>query len=70
MTELIAAHGEEEFADSWLRAKGLDWAADLIVPDELQHTTEQTKETLMKPPIEMVGAAALAVVLAAAAGDG
>ena len=45
MTELIAAHGEDEFADSWLRAKGLDWAADLIVPDELQGTTEQTKET-------------------------
>ncbi len=45
MTELIAAHGEDEFADSWLRAKGLDWAADLIVPDELQHITEQTKET-------------------------
>lgn len=45
MTELIAAHGEDEFADSWLRAKGLDWAADLIVPDEVQHTTEQTMET-------------------------
>jgi type IV secretion system protein VirB4 len=45
MTELIAAHGEEEFADSWLRAKGLDWAADLILPVDLQHTTEQTKET-------------------------
>ena len=30
MDELLAAHGEEEFADSWLRAKGLDWAADLI----------------------------------------
>ncbi len=30
MDEFIAAHGEDEFADSWLRAKGLDWAADLI----------------------------------------
>ena len=30
MDELLTAHGEEEFADSWLRAKGLDWAADLI----------------------------------------
>lgn len=30
MDELVAAHGEEEFADSWLRAKKLDWAADLI----------------------------------------
>ncbi len=30
MDELIAAHGEDEFADSWLRAKGLDWAADLV----------------------------------------
>lgn len=30
MNELIVAHGEEEFADSWLRARGHDWAADLI----------------------------------------
>ncbi|MGH1478977.1 MAG: conjugal transfer protein TrbE [Geminicoccales bacterium] len=30
--ELIAAHGADEFADSWLRARGLDWAADLIDP--------------------------------------
>ncbi|AQQ05409.1 conjugal transfer protein TrbE [Roseibium algicola] len=29
MDELIAAHGEEEFADSWLRAHGLEWAAEL-----------------------------------------
>ncbi|MEQ8778700.1 MAG: conjugal transfer protein TrbE [Roseibium album] len=29
MDELVAAHGEEEFTDSWLRAQGLDWAADL-----------------------------------------
>lgn len=32
MTELLAAHGEGEFADSWLRAKGLDWAAEML-PD-------------------------------------
>ena len=30
MDELVAAHGAEEFADSWLRARGLDWAAELI----------------------------------------
>ncbi|WP_422022270.1 conjugal transfer protein TrbE [Pyruvatibacter mobilis] len=41
MDELIAAHGEEEFADSWLRAKGLDWAADLIGPNNpIQKETE------------------------------
>ncbi len=28
--ELIAAHGAEEFADSWLRARDLEWAADLL----------------------------------------
>ncbi len=33
MDELVAAHGPEKFADSWLRAKGLDWAAELVVPD-------------------------------------
>jgi len=35
MNELIAAHGESEFAEFWLRAKGLNWAAELIHP----HTT-------------------------------
>lgn len=30
MDEALAAHGANEFADRWLRAKGLDWAADLI----------------------------------------
>jgi len=30
MDELIAAHGEDEFAHSWLVARGLDWAAELI----------------------------------------
>ncbi len=34
MDELIAAHGEEEFADSWLRAKDLDWAAELIAAEQ------------------------------------
>jgi type IV secretion system protein VirB4 len=48
MDELIAAHGKEEFADSWLRAKGLDWATDLITA-EIQTSnhpdTEDTHET-------------------------
>lgn len=30
MDELLAAHGAEEFADSWLRARSLDWAAELV----------------------------------------
>ena len=41
MDELLAAHGEEEFADSWLRAKGLDWAAELIAPN---HPTQEEME--------------------------
>lgn len=48
MDELVAAHGENEFADSWLRAKGVDWAADLIAA-ERQPTnhpdTEDSHET-------------------------
>ena len=35
MDELIAAHGVEEFADSWLRARELDWAADIVTEDSL-----------------------------------
>ncbi|MEQ9145557.1 MAG: conjugal transfer protein TrbE [Parvibaculaceae bacterium] len=33
MDELIAAHGEDEFAGPWLRVRGLDWAAELIASD-------------------------------------
>jgi type IV secretion system protein TrbE len=47
MDELIAAHGEDEFADSWLRAKGLDWAADLIATENQtpnHHDTEDNHE--------------------------
>ncbi|WP_417319687.1 conjugal transfer protein TrbE [Erythrobacter aureus] len=32
--ELVAAHGADAFADSWLRAKRLDWAADILTPDK------------------------------------
>ena len=42
MDGLVAAHGTQEFADSWLRAKGLDWAAELIVP----YTPEDTEARL------------------------
>jgi len=41
MDELIAAHGEEEFADSWLRAKGLEWAAELT---SMEHPTNEERE--------------------------
>ena len=44
MDELIAAHGEEEFAGSWLRAKGLEWAAGLIGTAHPQ-TMEKEDET-------------------------
>lgn len=30
MAELLAAHGAEEFAESWLQARGLVWAAELV----------------------------------------
>ena len=44
MDELIAAHGAEEFADSWLRARGLDWAAELIALQTPKNTIEQAEE--------------------------
>lgn len=44
MDELIAAHGEEDFADSWLRAKGLDWAADIIETENQTHNHHDTEE--------------------------
>ncbi|MCA1200152.1 conjugal transfer protein TrbE [Sphingomonas sp. R647] len=30
IAKLVAAHGRTGFADAWLRARGLDWAADLL----------------------------------------
>ncbi len=51
MDELIAAHGVEEFADSWLRARGLDWAAELVAPNASEDIVEQTKEDLRETTI-------------------
>ena len=34
MGELIAAHGMVAFAEAWLRARGLDWAAELIAAEQ------------------------------------
>ena len=31
IADLLAANGREGFAAAWLRAKGLDWAADLLI---------------------------------------
>ena len=31
MAEVMAEHGRDGFAAAWLRRKGLDWAADLLV---------------------------------------
>jgi len=30
ITDILAEHGREGFLDAWLRARGVDWAADLI----------------------------------------
>lgn len=46
IAELLAAHGADEFADSWLRAKSLDWAADLLAPDNSDQPKENTDENL------------------------
>jgi type IV secretion system protein TrbE len=34
--EILATHGPDEFAAAWLRAKGLGWAADLLVTQVLE----------------------------------
>lgn len=44
MDRLIAAHGEEAFAEAWLRAKGLDWAADLVAPGSNPQNRPYTEE--------------------------
>jgi len=45
MDELLAAHGAEEFAESWLRARDLDWAAELVGPtSSLPQSMEMSDE--------------------------
>lgn len=50
ITELVDEHGTDNFADVWLRHRGLDWAADLLpgfitspVPQSQGHPPEITK---------------------------
>jgi type IV secretion system protein VirB4 len=31
IAETLAAHGRDQFAASWLRRRGLDWAADMLM---------------------------------------
>ena len=51
ITEIVAAHGKQDFARAWLRHRGLEWAADLLpepsaAPDEplLSHIFEEDIE--------------------------
>ena len=45
MDELIAEHGMDGFAETWLGAKGLDWAAELIAAMRAEAPTPSEKET-------------------------
>ncbi len=46
MDELIAAHGEGAFAECWLRAKGLDWAAELIAESDRNNKETEIETTV------------------------
>lgn len=37
IAELLAEHGRDGFAAAWLRARGLDWAADLLSPADQEN---------------------------------
>jgi type IV secretion system protein TrbE len=47
ITRILAEHGRDGFAAAWLRHKGLDWAADLLVPnqDRPQQPAQPSSET-------------------------
>jgi type IV secretion system protein VirB4 len=36
IADVLAAHGRDGFAAAWLRAKGLGWAADILVTQVLE----------------------------------
>ena len=47
IADVVAEHGRDGFAAAWLRRKGLDWAADLLIcePARPQDATNPTLET-------------------------
>jgi type IV secretion system protein TrbE len=47
ITRILAEHGRDSFAAAWLRHKGLDWAAELLVPnqDRPQQPAQPSLET-------------------------
>ena len=49
ISELVDEHGAANFADIWLRHRGLDWAADLL-PDFITPPATQTQITLTPNP--------------------
>jgi type IV secretion/conjugal transfer VirB4 family ATPase len=45
IADVLAQHGRDAFAPAWLRHKGLDWAADLLAP---QQDHSQDRDALME----------------------
>ena len=50
---MLAEHGPDGFAAAWLRHKGLDWAADLLVPNQGQPQELIQPEELIQPALEV-----------------
>jgi type IV secretion/conjugal transfer VirB4 family ATPase len=48
IANVLAKHNRDEFAAQWLRHKGLDWAADLLPPEDrkLEETNGQLLESM------------------------
>ena len=47
IASVLAEHGRDGFAAAWLRHKGLDWAADLLVPNQ------DRQQKLIQPALEV-----------------
>ncbi|MFO1096876.1 MAG: conjugal transfer protein TrbE [Xanthobacteraceae bacterium] len=47
IASVLAEHGHDGFAAAWLRQKGLDWAADLLVPEQVR------SERFVQPVLEV-----------------
>jgi type IV secretory pathway VirB4 component len=47
ITSVLAEHGRDGFAAAWLRHNGLDWAADLLVPNQ------DRQQKLVRPAFEV-----------------
>ena len=67
---VLAEHGRDGFAAAWLRHKGLDWAADLLVGNQAACARGHSMRTHCCRRVALIGTAFIGLTLASVPGRG